>query len=407
MKEECLTMEALDTCVDQLLDAVLTTHRAGNKTDGSFDEKAHHALARRAVEESAVLLKNADKILPLCAGTRVAVIGDFALTPRYQGAGSSMVNPTLVETMEKEVGYAGLQLAGVCAGYRRDGAVDEELKKAALDLAKEADVVLYCFGLDELSESEGMDRTHMRIPQNQIELLQAMVQVNSQIVGIISAGSAIEMPWERCLKAILHGYLTGQAGAGALLNLLTGKVNPSGRLNETYPVKYEDNSAFRYYPSQERNSEYRESVYVGYRYYDTCGVRVQYPFGFGLSYTEFLFSNLQVDEKGVTLTVSNTGELDGAEVVQLYVGLPNAIVFRPQKELKGFQKVFLKAGESKQVRILFDDKTFRYWNRRTERWETEEGAYRIMVGASVSDIRLEASIWKQGTETGKMDLPDF
>ena len=191
----------------------------------------------------------------------------------------------------------------------------------------------------------------MRIPQNQIDLLQDISKVNENIIGILSAGSAIEMPWHTCCKAILHGYLNGQAGASATLDILTGKVNPSGRLAETYPISYEQTSAFRYYPSNEKTSEYRESVYVGYRYYDTSKVRVQYPFGFGLSYTEFTYSDLIIEEDGIKVSVTNTGDRDGAEVVQMYVGLPNAIVLPTGKELKGFAKVYLKAGESRQIRI--------------------------------------------------------
>lgn len=253
------------------------------------------------------------------------------------------------------------------------------------------------FGLDELSESEGMDRNHMRIPQNQIDLLEALVQINPEIVGILSAGASIEMPWHYCCKAILHGYLGGQAGAGAILDLLTGKTNPSGRLAETYPLKYEDTPALRNFPSVERNAEYREGLYVGYRYYDTSKVRVQYPFGYGLSYTAFAYSDMKVDKEGVTFTLTNTGSRDGAEVAQLYVGLPEAKVFRPEKELKGFKKVFLKAKESRRVKIPFDDKTFRYWNTKTNQWEIEGGSYRIMVGTSVMDIRLAESLEIKGT----------
>ena len=397
IEEKTLTEEELDACVDGLLDAVLTLSKNAEGKKCTFPEKAHHDLARRAAEESAVLLKNTDEILPLKAGCQVAVIGDFAVEPRYQGAGSSMVNPTYLETIEKVIGNYDLQVVGINRGYKRTGEADEAMKKEALDLAAAADVVLYCFGLDELSESEGLDRSHMRIPQNQIELLQSIVQVNENVVGLLSAGAAIEMPWHYCCKAILHGYLTGQAGASAMLNILTGKVNPSGRLSETYPLRYEDTPAFRHFPSTQRNSEYRESIYIGYRYYDTSKVRVQYPFGYGLSYTTFTYSDLKVDADGATFTLTNTGKMDGAEVVQLYVGLPNAIVFRPEKELKGFRKVFLKAGESKEIRIEFDDKTFRYWNVKTDGWEVEEGAYRIWIGASVSDIRLDGEIGIAGT----------
>lgn len=392
-----LTMEELDLCVDQLLDAVLTLTENAKDKPKSFSETEHHALAKKAALESAVLLKNTDDILPLAEKSKVALIGDFAFEPRYQGAGSSVVNATFVETLEKKISEYDLQVVGMSRGYKRTGEADEVLKKEALDAAQNADIILYCFGLDELSESEGLDRTHMRIPQNQIELLESLVKINPNIVGIISAGSAIEMPWNNSCKAILHGYLTGQAGASAMLDILMGKANPSGRLNETYPIRYEDTPAFMNYPSTERNAEYREGLYIGYRYYDTSKVRVQYPFGFGLSYTTFEYSDMQVSEDGVKVTVKNVGTYDGAEVVQLYVGLPNAIVFRPEKELKGFKKVWIKAGESAEVTIPFDDKTFRYWNVKTNQWEIEMGTYEIKVGASVSDIRLQETLTVEGT----------
>lgn len=397
VNEGTLSMEELDICVDDLLDAVLTLTKNAPDREKQFDQKQHHMLAKRAAVESAVLLKNAGNILPLAEKTKVALIGDFAFEPRYQGAGSSMVNATLVETMERMIGDYELQVVGISRGYKRTGEEDTVLQKEALDIARLADVVIYCFGLDELSESEGMDRTHMRIPQNQIGLLEALARVNSNIVGVISAGAAIEMPWHNSCKAILHGYLSGQVGASAMLDLLTGKENPSGRLNETYPIRYEDTPAFRHFPSTERTAEYRESIFIGYRYYDTSKVRVQYPFGFGLSYTTFEYADLQVNRNGIKVTVKNTGNYDGAEVVQVYVGLPNAIVFRPEKELKGFAKVFIKAGESAEVVIPFDDKTFRYWNVKTNRWEIEMGTYQIMVGASVSDIRVTAPLQVDGT----------
>ena len=401
VREGKLSEEAVDACVDRLLEAVLTLTADDGTDAGSdsenFDKEGHHALARRAALESAVLLKNKENILPLKPGTHVALIGDFAFDPRYQGAGSSMVNTIKLDKMSELIGDYDLTVIGMSRGYKRDGEADAVLAKEAVDLAQTADVVLYCFGLDELSESEGIDRAHMRIPQNQISLLEAMARVNENIVGILSAGAAVEMPWQTGLKALLHGYLYGQAGAGAMLDIITGKVNPSGRLNETYPIRYEDTPAFKYYSAEERNSEYREALYVGYRYYDTAKVRVAYPFGFGLSYTTFEYSNLEIDPEGAEFTVMNTGDCDGAEVAQLYVGMKEAKVFRPEKELKGFQKIFLKAGESRRVRIPFDDKTFRYWNVKTDQWEVEGGTYEIMVGASCLDIRLTAQADVEGT----------
>lgn len=391
-----LTERELNRCVDRLLDAVLNLTKG--KTDkpsyevSSQDKKAHHKLAHKAALESAVLLKNEGNILPLAPEARIAVIGDFAVEPRYQGAGSSMVNPTMLESVEKVISAYDIDLAGICRGYSRLGKQDAEMERTALELASTADIVLYFFGLDELSESEGIDRTHMRIPQNQVALLQALKRVNPNIVGILSAGSVVEMPWADSLKAILHGYLNGQAGAGAILDLLVGKSNPCGKLGETYPVCYEDTPAFYHFPSVERNAQYRESIYVGYRYYDTAQVAVRYPFGYGLSYTSFSYSDLEVDEKGVSFTLTNSGQMDGAETAQLYIGRKDSGIFRPAKELKGFQKVFLKKAESKRVSILFDDKSFRYWNILSNNWETEGGAYQIFIGASSADIRLKGSI---------------
>nr|WCA46485.1 MAG: beta-glucosidase [uncultured bacterium] len=411
VEENRLSEEALDGRVEELLDAVLTLTENAEGKSRQFDEAAHHELARRTAAESAVLLKNDDNILPLTPGCKVAFIGDFARKPRYQGAGSSAVNPTYIETIEESLKNYDLQTVGVSRGYQRNGKDDPESRKEALKLAAMADVVVYCFGLDEISESEGTDRTHMRIPQNQIRLLEEIAGVNANVVGLLSAGAAIETPWLSCLKALLHGFLNGQAGAGAMLDLLTGKANPCGKLAETYPLKYEDTPAFRYFPSKQRNAEYREGIYVGYRYYDTGSVPVQFPFGYGLSYTAFSYSDLKADKDGVTFTVTNTGKRDGAEITQLYVGKEGGGVFRPQKELKGFAKVFLKAGETREVSIWFDDKTFRYWNVKTNRWETEGGNWKIMVGASVADIRLEASLNVRGTKAEapyrKEELPSY
>lgn len=392
-----LSMEALEANVDDLLEAVfaLTGNRENKRK--SFDKEEHHKLAEKAEEESIVLLKNEDELLPLKPGCKVALIGDFAFTPRYQGAGSSLVNPIRVENMEEMIKDYPLNVAGCARGYTRGGKTDVTLRDEALKLAAQADVVLYCFGLDEISESEGMDRSHMGIPQNQISLLTALSEENPNVVGILSAGSAIEMPWHECCKSLLHGYLGGEAGPSAMLRVITGEVNPSGRLSETYPLRYEDTPAYRYFPGAERCSQYREGIYVGYRYYDTGKVKVQYPFGYGLSYTTFSYKNLEISENEVRFTLANTGKVDGKEVVQLYVGGPKGRIFRPEKELKGFKKVFLKAGESKVITIPFDDKTFRYWNRLTNRFEVEGGVYSIFIGANVADIRLLQTVTREGT----------
>lgn len=412
IQEKRLSMEELDARVDTLLDAVLETTRAAKGHKEDFDKEAHHARMRKAAAECGVLLKNEDGILPLKKGTSVAVVGDFAYTPRYQGAGSSMVNATKADTILEEIQKEkDIHVMGVCQGYRRQGEPDEALLKEAAELAKNAQVVLYFFGLNEMSEAEGLDRKHLRIPQNMIDVLEAMAKVNPNIVGVLSAGSVIEMGWDVHVKGLLHGHLAGQAGAGAMLDLLTGRVNPSGKLAESYPEKLEDTPAYRYYPAKERNTEYREGLFVGYRYYDTAGIPVHYPFGYGLSYTVFAYENLKISETGVTFTLKNTGAVDGAEVAQLYVSLPESRIIRPKKELKGFAKVFLKAGESREVTIPFDEMTFRYWNTKKNGWAVEGGRYEIQIGSSISDIRLSGGIAIAGTGDenpyDKLQLPSY
>ena len=395
--EGSLTEQEIDLRVDELLELVLSTTAAMEKASRSFDEKAHHELAQRAAAESIVLLKNEGGILPLKHGKKVALIGDFALTPRYQGAGSSMVNPTRVDSLKDAMEAAELDMVGYCAGYERSGKPNKAYLDEAVSQAKMADVVILCIGLDESSESEGLDRTHIGIPAVQKQLLDAVTAVNPNVVAVVSAGSVIETDWVEKCRAVVHGYLGGQAGAGAMLEVLTGWQNPCGKLAETIPLRYEDTPAARYFPGRKQNAEYREGLYVGYRYYETANKAVRYPFGYGLSYTTFAYSDLKVNAENVTFTISNTGSVAGAEIAQLYVAKPDATVFRPAKELKGFTKVFLKAGESKTVTIPLDDKTFRYWNVATDSWEVEGGSYQLLVGANVQDIRLTADITLPGT----------
>ena len=344
-----------------------------------------------------VLLKNEDDLLPLKPGQRVALIGDFAQTPRYQGAGSSSVNATRVDNLKDAAEADDITLAGFCAGYERSGTPNPAFVEEAAALARKADVVVLCMGLDESNESEGLDRSHICIPENQKQLLEAVAQANENLVVVLSAGSVVETGWASRCKAVLHAYLGGQAGAGAIMDVLTGRVNPSGKLAETLPLTYEDTPAARYFPGKQQNVEYREGLYIGYRYYETAHVPVRYPFGYGLSYTTFAYSDLKADADKVTFTITNTGSRAGAEIAQLYVAKADAAVFRPEKELKGFAKVFLQAGERKTVTIPLDDKAFRYWNVKTDRWETEGGSYQLLVGASVQDIRLRAEVSVQGT----------
>ena len=413
VKDGTLPEEVLDQRLDELLNVVFATHQATVDGKGKkFDVEGHHALARKAAEESVVLLKNSNNILPLKPGTKVAVIGDFAKTPRYQGAGSSLVNPTKQpESILDVIGDSGLVMTAYEQGYIRNRKPNAALAKSAVEAAKNADVVLVFAGLDEISESEGLDRTHMHMPQAQNELIDEITAVNSNVVVVLSAGSSIEMPWFDYVKGIVHGYLGGQAGASAMMNVLTGKVCPSGKLNETYPLHYEDTPAFHYYPSKERSSEYREALYVGYRYYTTVGKKVRFPFGYGLSYTTFAYSNLSVDKDGVTFTIKNTGDVEGTEIAQLYVGKQSETIFRPVRELKGFARVTLAPGEEKSVHIAFDDKTFRFYDTRTNTWEVESGNYQIMVGTDADTMVLVGSLDVVGTvaEGGysKEILPEY
>lgn len=392
-----ITEADVDDRLDELLELVFTTKAAVDAAPGKFDADAHHALARRAAAQSIVLLKNETGLLPLAKGEKVAVIGDFAQTPRYQGAGSSAVNSIKVDSFLDCLAESGLNSVGYAKGFDRQGKPDEALKAEAVLLAKNANVVLLCMGLDEIKESEGIDRADMKLAENQLELLAAVAAANPNVVVLLSAGSSLESAWVKDCKALVYGCLGGQAGAGALVEVLTGAQNPCGKLAETWARSYADTPARENFGGDGPTVEYREGLYVGYRYYDTAGVPTAFPFGYGLSYTSFAYSDLKADEKGVTLTVTNTGSCTGAEVVQLYVAKPDAKVFRPVKELKGFTKVQLEAGESKTVTIPLDDKAFRYWNVKTDRWEVEGGSYQLLVGASSADIRLTAAVTVAGT----------
>lgn len=268
VKNGVLEEEILDQRLDELLKVIFDIYQVTNQKKGTFfDIEKHHILARKAAQESIVLLKNEEHILPLKLGTKIAVIGDFAQTPRYQGAGSSLVNPTKQpESILKEIKNSGLEIVGFEQGYRRNRKLDKKLLNRAKEVARRADVVLIFAGLDEISESEGLDRTHMKMPSPQNTLINEITTVNSNVVVVLSAGSVVEMPWYTYVRGIVHGYLGGQAGASAMLDVLMGKVCPSGKLNETYPIHGEDTPAYYYYPGKERNSEYREALYVGYRY---------------------------------------------------------------------------------------------------------------------------------------------
>ncbi|AZK49185.1 beta-glucosidase family protein [Paenibacillus lentus] len=389
--------EVLDKCVDRLLDLIITTESVYKRPRLDFNVEQHHRVSQKVAEESIVLLKNEGGILPLKFGKKVAVIGDFAKDARYQGAGSSIVNPTILDHTLDCFEESGIVSIGFESGFERYGRKNLRKIAKACALAEKADVVLLYLGLDEVTEADGLDRRSMQIPENQIDLLHALHKVNPNIIAILSCGSAVEMPWIGKVRGLLHGYLGGQAGARAILRVLSGDVNPSGKLAETYPLRYEDTPSYRHFPGNELTVEYRESIFIGYRYYDTADIDVLFPFGYGLSYTTFDYSDIKVGQMGVTFKLTNSGDRAGMEVAQLYVGCKSSDIFRPRKELKGFVKVFINAGESKMVTIPFDDKTFRYFNVKTNQWEVEEAQYTIMIGASSADIRLTGYLQVMGT----------
>ena len=389
----------IDARLSELLPLVFDTKAALDAAPREFDAAAHHALARRAAEESLVLLKNEGSLLPLAAGSKVAVIGDFAKNPRYQGAGSSMVNSTQVDVLLDKLIDSELNVIGYQQGFDRHGKPDAALQKSACELATQADTVILCMGLDEIAESEGLDRSNLRLAQNQVDLLQAVVAVNPKIVVVLYSGSVVETPWLDNCQALLYAALGGQAGAGAVADALIGKVNPCGKLAETWPLAYADIPSAADFATRRKTVEYREGLYIGYRYFTTAEKAVRFPFGYGMSYTTFAYSDMAADEQGVSLTVTNTGSVAGTEIVQLYVAKKNSELFRPAKELKGFARVTLAPGEKQRITIMLDDKAFRFWNVKANRWEIEGGEYELLVGASVEDIRLCEKISVHGTAT--------
>ena len=387
----------IDARLSELLPLVFDTKAALDAAPREFDAAAHHALARRAAEESLVLLKNEGSLLPLAAGAKVAVIGDFAKNPRYQGAGSSMVNSTQVDVLLDKLINSELNVIGYQQGFDRHGKPDAALQKSACELATQADTVVLCMGLDEIAESEGLDRSNLRLAQNQVDLLQAVAAVNPKIVVVLYSGSVVETPWLDNCQALLYAALGGQAGAGAVADALTGKVNPCGKLAETWPLAYADVPSAADFATRRKTVEYREGLYIGYRYFTTAEKAVRFPFGYGMSYTTFAYSDMAADEQGVSLTVTNTGSVAGTEIVQLYVAKKDSELFRPAKELKGFARVTLAPGEKQRITIMLDDKAFRFWNVKANRWEIEGGEYELLVGASVEDIRLCEKISVHGT----------
>lgn len=421
-----LEESVLDTAVERILtmvDKYLTArkdidpasmvHPLPSSVERGYDVAAHHALARTTAEQSAVLLKNED-ILPLQKDKKIAFIGEFAKVPRIQGGGSSHINNTSVES--------ALDAAGDSVSYAQGFHIDEEttdetLLQEAITLAKESDVAVIFAGLPDSFESEGFDRTHLNMPANQNELIARISEVQPNVVVVLHSGSPIAMPWLDKVAGVLQMYLAGQASGGAAVNLLFGDATPCGKLAETFPLHLEDNPSYLNFPGNREKVCYQEGVFIGYRYYDKKKMDVLFPFGYGLSYTDFTYSNMKVtvngknaadvdviketDEIVVSADITNTGNCDGAEIVQLYIKNPVVYEIRPEKELRDFAKVFLKAGETKTVTFTLNARAFSYYETRIHDWYAESGDYEILLASSSRDIRLQYTV----SITGSKKIP--
>ena len=382
----------LDRMAQGMIDLVNKTRAAMSVENYRFDIEAHDEVAHQAAVESMVLLKNDDAILPVAGDAKVTVIGEFARTPRYQGGGSSHITPTKMTSFLDALTERGVD-AKFAPGFTLDlEPADPALEAEAVEAAKGADVVLMFLGLPEAAESEGFDRETLDMPAKQIALLEAVAAENKNVVVVLSNGSVVTVaPWAKNAKGILESWLLGQAGGLALADVIFGQVSPSGKLAQSIPLDINDDPSMLNWPGEEGHVDYGEGVFVGYRYYDTYGKVVDYPFGYGLSYATFEIADVAAAKTGantatVTATVTNTSDVDAAETVQVYVAPGKADVARPKHELKGFTKVFLKAGESKSVTIDLDERAFAYWSEKYNDWHVESGEYAIEVGVSSRDI---------------------
>ncbi|TDL49813.1 glycosyl hydrolase [Paenibacillus dendritiformis] len=390
----------LDQAVERLLTVIFQAY--DNKKPGfTYDKEAHHALARRAAAESMVLLKNGGGLLPLDKQQSVAVIGAFAAQPRYQGGGSSHIVPTRMDTALEFMNSMAEGEVAFAPGYRlEEDAIDEALIAEAAKLAAGKDVAVIFAGLPDAFESEGLDRTHLEMPASHCALIERVAAVQPNTVVVLSNGSPVAMPWLPKVKAVLEGYLGGQATGSAAADVLYGHVNPSGKLAETFPVSLEQTPSYLNFPGGKKEVFYGEGIFVGYRYYEAKKETPLFPFGHGLSYTTFAYEQIRIDKSSmkdtdtatVTVTVRNTGSRAGKEVVQLYVKHAGSSVVRPVKELKGFAKISLEPGEAAEVSFILDKRSFAYFNTDIHDWFAESGTYDILVGPSSADTPLTAPI---------------
>ncbi|EJR54368.1 hypothetical protein IIM_02097 [Bacillus cereus VD107] len=402
-----LSVEKLDQAVERLLNIIFKAY--DNQLENAvYSKDEHHQLAREVASESMVMLQNKDSILPLKKEGMVAVIGGFAKQPRYQGGGSSHINPTKLESILEEIETVSGEKTNILFAQGYDLAsddIDENMINEAKKVAERADTAVLFVGLPDRYESEGFDRKHLQMPENHVQLIEAIAEVQSNIVVVLSNGAPIEMPWIGKVKGILEGYLGGQALGGAIADILFGDANPSGKLAETFPKVLSDNPSYLNFPGEGDKVEYKEGVFVGYRYYDTKNIEPLFPFGFGLSYTNFEYSNLTIDKKeikdtetvSVRVNVKNTGSTAGKEIVQLYIKDVESTMSRPEKELKGFEKVELHPGEEKTVSFTLNKRSFAYYNVELKDWHVETGEFEILVGKSSKEIVLHDSLNVQST----------
>ena len=403
-----LSEKVLDKAVERLLNIIFKAVE-NKKENVKFGKDSHHQLAKEVAIECMVLLKNEDGILPLSPEGTIAVIGAFAKNPRYQGGGSSHVNASRVDDICSEIKKAaGSAEILYGEGYNLDkDEIDERLIEEAVEIAKKSKVALIFAGLPDRYESEGYDRVHMSIPENHIRLIEKVAEVQKNIVVILSNGSPIEMPWIDKVKGLLEGYLGGQALGGAIADLIFGKANPCGKLAETFPERLSHNPSFISFPGEGDKVEYREGLFVGYRYYDAKAIEPLFPFGYGLSYTNFEYSDLLVDKKEiednscvkVSVKVKNTGKIPGKEIVQLYVKDTKSSVIRPEKELKGFEKIELLPGEEKTVTFELGKRAFAYYSTEIGDWHVESGEFEILIGKSSKEIVLKEVVSVNSTTT--------
>lgn len=418
IKNNELDEKQLDSIVKDLLRIVFM----GQNTDDKFGDQnieQHHQLARKVAAEAITLLKNTEKLLPVDTAKykKIAVLGEFAVNPRYQGNGSSQVKPTkldkFIDIVRQEYGQ-DVEFV-YSAGYSLTNDDDLSLVKEAAVVAADADLALVMAGLPLSYESEGIDRTHIDLPPSHNKLISAVAKVQPNTAIILTNGSAIAMPWVNEVTAILETWLGGQAGAGAIADAVFGKVNPSGKLAETFPVRLEDSPAYLNFPGEDGQVIYGERMFVGYRYYDKRNIEPLFPFGHGLSYTDFAYSNLKLsstditenDQLQVTLTVTNTGKVKGKEVIQLYVGDKESTVQRPIQELKAFDKIELEPGESKEVSLTLNNRDFSYYSKVYDRWLAESGEFDILIGSSSRDIRLKGSLKLSNSEKLNYTMTEF